>query len=174
MPSEFAGNASLHPDPSLALSTPNSADSLSHWCADTGATSHMTLHRHWLRNYRPHRAPVRLANNSIVYSAGIGSVLFTPEVEGQKMCSVEFTNVLHVPDLCNNLLSVLYLTRYKQFSVVILETVMNFLRSGSVLFAAAATASNSAYLEGTTVPIASALVNSALSLSTLPMDTLLW
>src|SRR5258707_14805248 len=113
----------------------------------------MTPHCHWLRNYRPHRTPVRLANNSIVYSSGIGSVLFTPEVEGQKKCSVEFTNVLHVPDLCNNLLSVLYLTRYKQFSVVILRTVMSFLCSGSVLFSAAVNALDLAFLEGSTIPI---------------------
>src|SRR3981189_1952248 len=84
---------------------------------------------------------------------------------------MQFTNVLHVPDLQNNLLSVLYLTQYKQFSVVILETVMNFLRSGSVLFTAAVNASNCAYLEGSTIPIPSPVTNSALISSTLPLDT---
>src|SRR5258707_9158831 len=171
---EFAGSAILRSSPApspLALDSSH-ADSL--WCADTGATSHMTPHREWLRNYRPHRIPVHRADNTIVYSAGIGSVLFVPELEGRKRHPVKFSNVLHVPNLRNNLLSVLYLTRYKQFSVVILKTVMNFLHSGSVLFAAAVTASNSAYLEGTTVPVASALVNSALSSSTPPMDTSLW
>ena len=70
----------------------------------------MTPHRHWLRNYKPLRAPVRLANNTIVYSAGVGSVVFQPVIEGQSLQALEFTNVLHVPDLGNNLLSVLYLT----------------------------------------------------------------
>ena len=134
----------------------------------------MTPHRHWLRDYTPHRVPVRLANNSVVYSAGIGSVLFVPEINGNKLRSLQFTNVLHVPDLQNNLLSVLYLTQYKQFSVVILETVMNFLRSGSVLFTAAVNASNCAYLEGNTIPIPPPVTNSALISSTLPLDTSLW
>ena len=143
---QFAGNASLRSDPSSlspAALMSSHADLL--WCADTGATSHMTPHRHWLRNYKPFRAPVRLANNTIVYSAGVGSVVFTPEVEGQRLQAVEFSNVLHVPELGNNLLSVLYLTRHKQFSVVILETVMNFVRSGKVWFTAAVNASNCAY-----------------------------
>src|SRR3981189_1657501 len=122
----------------LSSSTASTPSPHTLWCADTGATSHMTPHRHWLRDYTPHRVPVRLANNSVVYSAGIGSVLFVPEINGNKLRPVQFTNVLHVPDLQNNLLSVLYLTQYKQLSVVILETVMNFLRSGSVLFTAAA------------------------------------
>ena len=169
---EFAGSASLRSDPSSLDPTSSHADSL--WCADTGATAHMTPHRHWLHNYQPHRIPICLADNTIVYSSGVGSVLFVPELEGQKERSVEFSNVLHVPKLRNNLLSVLYLTRYKQFSVVILESVMTFIRSGSPLFAAAVNALNSAYLEGTTVPIASIQVNAALSSSTLPMDTSLW
>ena len=87
---------------------------------------------------------------------------------------MQFTNVLHVPDLQNNLLSVLYLTQYKQFSVVILETVMNFLRSGSVLFSASVNTSNCAYLEGSTIPIPPTATNSALASSTLPLDMSLW
>jgi len=39
-----------------------------HWLADTGATSHMTPHCHWIRNYSPIQIPIQLANNSIVYS----------------------------------------------------------------------------------------------------------
>lgn len=33
------------------------------WNADTGATSHITPHRHWLRNYRAHRVPAELADS---------------------------------------------------------------------------------------------------------------
>ena len=135
----------------------------------------MTPHRHWLRNYKPHRVPVRLADNNIVYSAGVGSVVFAPEeAEGRKLRPVEFSNVLHVPQLRNNLLSVLYLTRHKAFSVVILETVMSFLRDGVVLFCAAVNASNCAYLEGSTIPFSPPCLISALSTSTLPLDTTLW
>jgi hypothetical protein len=63
---------------------------------------------------------VQLADSTIIYSQGIGSVLFVPEVNGRKLRPLEFSNVLHVPELRNNLLSVLFLTRCKQFSVVIL------------------------------------------------------
>jgi len=55
---EFAGNAS-------ALSTSSSPTPLNtNWLADTGATSHMTPHRHWVWNYSPLRMPIRLADNS--------------------------------------------------------------------------------------------------------------
>jgi hypothetical protein len=50
---ERAGNASLRSiDPCDALSLLQ-LDADVDWNADTGATSHMTPHRHWLRNYMP-------------------------------------------------------------------------------------------------------------------------
>ena len=70
----------------------------------------MTPHRHWFFDYTPHRTAIRLANDCIVYSAGIGSVRFEPVVNGKVGRLLEFTRVLHVPDLRSNLLSVLYLT----------------------------------------------------------------
>ena len=68
---EFAGNASAVSD----LADPSSliqphADF--RWNADTGCTSTMTPHRHWLRDYRPHCVPVELADGSVIYSAGVG------------------------------------------------------------------------------------------------------
>ena len=96
--------------------------------------THMTPHHHWLRNYTPYRIPIRLADHSIVYSAGVGSVVFTPEVKGKTLHSVEFTRVLHVPHLKNNLLSVLYLARVHKFHIHIHDTSMDFLRSGQLLF----------------------------------------
>ncbi|KAI0340728.1 hypothetical protein BDW22DRAFT_1317826, partial [Trametopsis cervina] len=59
----------------------------------------MTPHKHWLRNYKPLAVPICLANNTLVYSAGVGSVVFTPEVEVEYLRHVEFSRVLHVPDL---------------------------------------------------------------------------
>jgi len=70
-PSEFAGNTSAS---STSSSTPSNFD----WLADTGATSHMTPHRHWVRNYMPLRGAIKLADNSTVYSAGVGTVVFSP------------------------------------------------------------------------------------------------
>ena len=71
----------------------------------------MTPHKHWIHGYKPLVTPIRLANTTVVFSAGVGSVVFAPEVEGELVRHVEFSRVLHVPDLGSNLLSVLYLTR---------------------------------------------------------------
>src|SRR5438445_9242373 len=123
---EYAGNAGLRifdpSDPSYPLQLDASTD----WNADTGATSHMTPHRHWLRNYKPKSVPIRLADNKVVYSAGIGEVLFVPLMGGRKVQPVLFTNVLHVPDLKNNLLFVLYLCQLKDFNININSLRMSF------------------------------------------------
>ena len=67
---ESAGHASCrsfdHSDPLYPLQL----DACDDWNADTGATSHMTPHRHWLHNYVPKRIPIKLADNKTVYSAG--------------------------------------------------------------------------------------------------------
>ena len=76
---EFAGQASVRLS---SHSTPAELATHLLWNADTGATSHMTPHKHWLHNYSPLRIPVRLANDQIVYSEGVGSVVFAPEVKG--------------------------------------------------------------------------------------------
>jgi len=48
---EFAGHTGFHSfDPSHPT-YPLQLDACVDWNADTGATSHMTPHRHWLRNY---------------------------------------------------------------------------------------------------------------------------
>ena len=142
---EFAGNASI------TLSDPHSPlCSLSNrWCADTGATSHMTPHRSWFDEYQPHSVPVKVANGTVVQSAGIGSVHFTPVIDGVPARGVVFHRVLHVPALQNNLLSVLYLTTKQHFRVVIDEGVMSFERNGQLLFTASVQG-QLAYLDGTT------------------------
>ncbi|KIJ61043.1 hypothetical protein HYDPIDRAFT_97381, partial [Hydnomerulius pinastri MD-312] len=83
---EFAGNASLR---SLTPSDPlcsSQIDADIDWNADTGATSHMTPHRHWIRNHAPKHVPICLADHTVVYSAGIGSVVFNPAVGGGLIC----------------------------------------------------------------------------------------
>jgi hypothetical protein len=63
---EFESNASAVsdlPDPS-SLIQPH-ADF--HWNADTGCTSTMTPHRHWIRNYCSYRIPVELADGSVIH-----------------------------------------------------------------------------------------------------------
>ena len=84
---ESAGNASVNHISSSPLQTNANFD----WNADSGATSHMTPHAHWIRNYRPFWTPICLANDLIVYSAGIGSVVFVPVIGGKERRAVEFT-----------------------------------------------------------------------------------
>ena len=93
-------------------SSPIQSETYTSWNADTGASSHMTPHRHWLRNYKPHCIEISLADGSVIYSEGIGSVQFEPVINGRTMQVVEFSNVLYVPSLRNNLISVLYLTMH--------------------------------------------------------------
>src|SRR6202789_4522744 len=163
---ESAGNASSNHISSSPLQTDASFD----WNADSGATSHMTPHSHWIRNYTPFRTPIRLANNLIVYSAGVGSVRFVPTIRGKTTRAVEFTRVLHVPDLRTNLLSILYLTRQKQFTVNIDASEMRFKRDNTLLFTAQINENNAAFLDGTT----DAISEYANFISTLPVDISLW
>ena len=141
---EAAQNASPH---STAHTTSHANQ---RWNADTGATSHMTPHRHWLQNYEPYRTPIRLANDHVIYSAGRGEVLFAPVIEGKPSKNVVFTNVLHVPDLQNNLLAVLHLTTKHDFTVLVVNESLLFKRNNKIVFTA--TVQNGVgYLNGKTV-----------------------
>ena len=123
---EHAGNASLHSiDPSDLLSLLQLNADVD-WNANMGTTSHMMPHRHWLHNYTSKCISIKLADNTVIYSAGVGSVVFHPNLERMRGRVVEFSNVLHVPHLRNNLLAVLYLTRCLSFVVHINATHMSF------------------------------------------------
>ena len=78
--------------------------------------------------------PIRLADNSIIYLSGVGTVVFNPVIGGKAFQPVEFTRVLHVPSLQNNLLSCLYLTKHKGFEIHIDSHQMDFNRDGRTLF----------------------------------------
>jgi hypothetical protein len=88
------------------LTTTSTSKTHNDWNADT---SHMTPHRHWLIGYQPYVVPIKLADNTIVYSEGVGSMVLNPIIDGKKCCPLQFTRVLHVPMLRHNLLSVLFL-----------------------------------------------------------------
>ena len=121
---EFAGNAS-----SLDFTNPHSpliSDAGTDWNTDTGATCHMTPHRHWFNTYKPQVTPIRLANDQVIHSTGIGSVCFQPVVNGKPGKLLEFHRVLHVPDLRSNLLSVLYLTKHQSYTVIITSSKISF------------------------------------------------
>jgi hypothetical protein len=76
---EFAGQASAVSDSMVNSTSRNTYQ----WNTDTGATSTMTPHKMWIRNYQPYRVPVRLADHSIIHSEGVGTVCFRPLIDGQ-------------------------------------------------------------------------------------------
>ena len=131
----------------------------------------MTPHHHWLHNYTPKYVTIKLADNTIVYSARVGSVVFNPVIDGKRGQAVEFSNVLHVPKLQNNLLAVLYLTRHSFFVVHINATHMTFSHgSGPPLFIASINSHNVAFLDGITEPV----TEYAHPATTVPLDLALW
>ena len=124
-----------------------------------------------MRNYTPKCVPVKLADDKVVYSAGVGSVVFVPVIRGRRQRPVKFSNVLHVPDLRNNLLFVLYLCQSKGFLVSINAMQMAFRHHpGSFLFVANIGTNNCAFLDGETAP----LVEFASAATTIPLDLDLW
>ena len=147
---EFAGNASAS-----AFSTSTHSGS-GCWIADTGASSHMTPNCHWFNDYKPCRIPVHLADNNIIYASGVGSIIFDPVENGKSLPRVEFHNVLHVPLLASNLLSVLHLTRKKGFEVHIKKSTMLFHHDSQLWFQATVGDDNCALLNGSTLVQASA------------------
>ena len=156
-----------------ALFSASSPDAhFSSWNTDTGASAHMTFNRHWMHNMTPHRIPIHLADGSMVYSEGIGTVQFTPVVNGQKVAPLEFTNVLYVPTLSSNLFSVLYLTMHQSFTILIERDTLHFIRDNKILFQAHVSPSNSAFLLGNTIPVQQ--IASLSTSSPLPLDLSLW
>jgi hypothetical protein len=117
-----------HAQVRLAASPSSSADA--YWIADTGATSHMTPHWSWFTSYCPHVVPIRIANNAIVYSAGVGDVVLTPT--NTSLCPCRLSHILHVPELQNNLFAALHLTLHHKFCVVIKGSQLQFLQQGAL------------------------------------------
>ena len=87
----------------------------------------MTPRRNWFKSYGLQCR--NSGNGQVVYAAGVGTVEFTPVKDGQKLRSV-FSNVLHVPSLNQNLLSVLTLTCKHNFDVLIKSNTMEFILEG--------------------------------------------
>jgi len=162
---EFAGHT-------LGTSSSSSSIALSNrnWLADTGATSHMTPHRHWMHNYTPLRIPIRLADNRVIYSSRVGTVVFNLVIDGKRLQTLEFTKILHVPELENSLFSCLYLTKHKGFEICIDSHHMDFICNGHTLFRVPIDVNNCAHLFGSIEP----LPESANWVSTLPLTPSLW
>ena len=129
----------------------------------------MTPHHHWFKSYTHCRTPICLANNTVVYSAGVGNVVFELIVKEKQVKAVEFSRVFYVPDLRSNLLSCLYLTRHKGITINISSHSMIFRQGRKTCFTASIDSSNSATLNSSTVAS-----EAAYAVSTLPADLSLW
>ena len=81
------------------------------WLADTGAGRHMCKRRDWFSEYvvLTTKVPVLTASGHIIYGVGIGSVPLESFVDGACIAAT-LTNVLHVPDVQQNLISIGKLT----------------------------------------------------------------
>ncbi|KAG6442871.1 hypothetical protein O3G_MSEX002584 [Manduca sexta] len=78
------------------------------WYVDSGASSHMTMHGHWLQNKKaPPVDNIRIADNKVlsVHSCGTVTIQVPNEATGIPDC-IQVNDVLYVPDLSTNLLSV--------------------------------------------------------------------
>ncbi|THH05660.1 hypothetical protein EW145_g4631 [Phellinidium pouzarii] len=105
-----------------------------------------------------------------MWMLGLGSVHFQPVINGKPGHLLEFERVLHVPDLRNNLLSVLYLTHAKSYIVTIQHDQIFFKHNGALLFTAAINSNNAASINGQVVP----MTQFSGMVSTCPLDLTLW
>ena len=83
-----------------------SSSPIGKWIVDSGATQHMTPNRHAFDTYESISSRnVFLGDNGMVEALGKGSILVESQVKG-KMRRIRIYDVLHVPKLHANLLSV--------------------------------------------------------------------
>ena len=73
-------------------------------------------------------SPFMLPMGRLFIYAAVGTVEFTPVKDGRRLHSVLLSNVLHVPELNQNLLSMLTLTVKHAFHVVIVSNQMEFIK----------------------------------------------
>lgn len=88
----------------VCLSATHSLDS-NEWIIDSGASRHMTNRSDWLINDKPVNDYVTIANDSKLTGKGVGSIELTLKNENGTD-NLKIDDVLHVPDLFTNLLSV--------------------------------------------------------------------
>lgn len=85
------------------------------WYVDSGATNHMTPNQDWLRGFKKiHNQNITVANNSMLQATGTGHVNVKLQGDSQNR---NITNVLHVPNLTANLLSVSALAKKRFISI---------------------------------------------------------
>lgn len=76
------------------------------WFVDSGASSHMCMHKSWFKNLRDSpKHEISTANNSKMKVCGVGDIELCVR-SGNKTQCINVQNVLYIPDITANLLSV--------------------------------------------------------------------
>lgn len=115
-----------------ALSTVKSDNS---WIIDSGATDHMSGCRDWFDSLT--ESPTKevcVANGKPLAVNGKGNVLFTVNFN-KKLLNITLKDVMFVPDLTVNLISVSNLTE-KNFKLTFTDTTCNVIKCGKVVLTA--------------------------------------
>lgn len=101
------------------------------WFVDSGATSHICQDKNLFVNYRPESAHshVLLSDNTKLKILGEGDIYL--RLQNNEV--LQLSNVLHVPDIIKNLISVRQLVCEKQYSVRFENGICNIYRAGHLL-----------------------------------------
>ena len=75
------------------------------WVIDSGATCHMSPNREWMTDFSCHNQDITVADNSKISSNGVGNILMNFK-NSEEIVPKTVKNVIHVPNLATNLLSV--------------------------------------------------------------------
>lgn len=144
-------------DAAVCRSSTSTDPATDQWNTDTGATASMTPHRKWFGDdFKPWRVPIILADGKVIYSVGKGSVRFRPSGTGKSggpLRDVIFSDVLFVPSLTNNLLSVFTLLVHRDFIIVGRGRTLSFYHKSmnTLAFTATVNRFNVGYLNGSTL-----------------------
>ncbi|KAG7300019.1 hypothetical protein JYU34_017061 [Plutella xylostella] len=77
------------------------------WYIDSGASAHMSRHRVWLENETAPKVPhVRVADDKVLKVISTGNIIIGVKGPNSSLNNIQVKDVLYVPDLATNLLSV--------------------------------------------------------------------
>ncbi|KFD59738.1 hypothetical protein M514_28083, partial [Trichuris suis] len=103
-----------------------------HWLVDSGASSHMTSEKTFFKSLRPYKQQIYLANGASVYTAGIGDGWLQCRLPNGRTQQVQLKNVLYVPVIQGNLLSVRQIVQHG-FRVIFEDTACTVSRRSRVV-----------------------------------------
>ncbi|KAL0860331.1 hypothetical protein ABMA27_009736 [Loxostege sticticalis] len=91
----------------VAVFSATTSNSNSSWFIDSGASMHLTMHREWLYDEMPPPvSTIKVANDKKLIVKSCGKVDLNVVGENGKIATIKVENVLYVPELATNLLSV--------------------------------------------------------------------